>query len=259
MERIELPTIVPTDSELWSQRERDTFFMGVGSKARFSICIHQPDRILADVFAEGAHSEDALALSFLVTVLPHFLPAFDLEPFHGSGVIYRDKALGFFGSSKAGKSSVARALIRAGATLIADDCVAVDDELLVHPAPPVQRLRLPIAEDEQVLKLLEGRAYCLAPSSDRSRRLDAIFLLTRGSTSDLRRIDSLEAATGLLKHVRAPRSLKDIRQVRQLRLLRELALNTTTYEMSLAKVEDVVGLIKNLQSKGVDATVALTR
>jgi hypothetical protein len=63
-----------------------------------------------------------------------------LEVFHASAVAGEGGAVAFSGPSGTGKTSLALALVRRGATLLADDVLAVeqaDDELLAHPGTPV--------------------------------------------------------------------------------------------------------------------------
>jgi hypothetical protein len=74
-----------------------------------------------------------------------------LEVFHASGVVLHGKALLFAGPPGAGKSSLAAALVRAGAELLSDDAVALalsHGALTAHAGSVVLHLRA--AEDERL-------------------------------------------------------------------------------------------------------------
>lgn len=73
------------------------------------------------------------------------------EVLHASGVAMRGKAALFTGPPGAGKSSLAAALLRRGATLLSDDAVALelrDVTLLAHPGAGLLQLRA--AEHERL-------------------------------------------------------------------------------------------------------------
>jgi len=66
------------------------------------------------------------------------------EVLHASGVVVRGRAALFTGPPGAGKSSLAAALLRHGATLLSDDTVALEQcgpELLAHPGAALLQLR----------------------------------------------------------------------------------------------------------------------
>jgi hypothetical protein len=75
------------------------------------------------------------AIAFVFSVLPLVLPAWGVEPFHGSAVMTTRGALVVLGPSGAGKSSIAAALERRGCPLVADDTCAFDDDLVLRPGP----------------------------------------------------------------------------------------------------------------------------
>jgi hypothetical protein len=66
-----------------------------------------------------------------------------LLPLHASTVVYKDKCLVFAGRSGAGKSTIAAALIAAGASLVADDISVVDftnETPAIRPAFPTLKI-----------------------------------------------------------------------------------------------------------------------
>lgn len=82
---------------------------------------------------------------FLVgRALPFAAVASGLEVLHAGAVERDGGALAFTGPSGIGKSSVVAALLRAGAALLSDDALAVEDagaEVLAHPGPGALALR----------------------------------------------------------------------------------------------------------------------
>ncbi len=59
---------------------------------------------------------------------------------HGSGIVWNGRTIVVSGESGSGKSSLAEALLRDGAKLLADDMVAIDDAHMAMPAYPQQKL-----------------------------------------------------------------------------------------------------------------------
>jgi hypothetical protein len=95
---------------------------------------------------------DEAAVAFVFSVLPLVLPAWGIEPFHGSAVLTPAGALVILGPSGAGKSSVAAALESRGLPLLADDTCALDEDMVLWPGPAainprwVDALQPPIGE-----------------------------------------------------------------------------------------------------------------
>lgn len=63
-----------------------------------------------------------------------------LEPIHASAVVCGGEAIAFAAPSRAGKSSICAAMVRAGATFLTDDVLALEPHpdgagLLAHPGP----------------------------------------------------------------------------------------------------------------------------
>ena len=78
-------------------------------------------------------------------VLPFAAAVNGLEVLHASAVALRSGALALLGASGAGKTSLALALSRIGAQLLADDVVALESTegmLLAHPGAPVAGVAL---------------------------------------------------------------------------------------------------------------------
>jgi hypothetical protein len=77
------------------------------------------------------------------TVLGALMHQRRMLPIHASTVVYRDKCLLFAGISGSGKSTMAATLIKAGASLVADDISVIDfcdERPSVRPAFPMVRI-----------------------------------------------------------------------------------------------------------------------
>ncbi len=95
---------------------------------------------------------------FLVAQSLPFVAAMrGLEVFHASAVVLGGEAVAFTGPSGTGKTSLALALRRQGASLLADDVLAVEwagGELLAHPGAPVAAI-----ERAEARRLREERLW----------------------------------------------------------------------------------------------------
>ena len=138
---------------------------------------------------------------FLIAqVLPFVAVLRGLEVFHASAVAVEGRAVAFLGPSGAGKTSIAMALCRLGASFLADDVLAVEREgghLLGHPGAPVAGVASGEAERLRRRRLLDSGAILAADPREAMVRvapqqapvpLTAIFVLDRrlGSPSEPR-------------------------------------------------------------------------
>jgi hypothetical protein len=109
------------------------------SGPRYGRHVISPDGRRLRLIPEGAAPADWQR--FLIgQVLPFAAAVNGLEVFHASAVAFGSRALAIVGPSGAGKTSLALALARAGAVLLADDVLALEpgeDGLLAHPGTPV--------------------------------------------------------------------------------------------------------------------------
>jgi hypothetical protein len=77
-------------------------------------------------------------------VLPFVATLQGLEPWHASAVVLNGAGIALMAPSGVGKTTLAAALILAGARLLADDVIAVwtdGREAVMHPGPPLMSLR----------------------------------------------------------------------------------------------------------------------
>jgi hypothetical protein len=124
-------------------------------------------------------------------VLPFAAVLQGLEVLHAGAVVLDGEAVALSGPSGSGKTSLALALQRRGAQLLADDVVAVeraDSELLAHPGAPIAGIDLAEAErlGEQgegehagVLAVNAREQVARAALASEPAPLRALFLLDR--------------------------------------------------------------------------------
>ncbi|MGN6586626.1 MAG: HPr kinase/phosphorylase [Solirubrobacterales bacterium] len=126
-------------------------------------------------------------------VLPFAAVLQGLEVLHAGAVVLDGAGVAISGPSGAGKTSLALALVRRGAELLADDVVAVEragDEVLAHPGAPIagidheeaSRLRAAGGDEGGSLLAENGRErIARADVAERPAPLQALFLLERRS------------------------------------------------------------------------------
>lgn len=139
----------------------------------------------------GAGGMDDWQRLLVAQVLPFLAVLRGLEVFHASAVAVDDGAVAFLGPSGAGKTSVAMALCRLGATFLADDVLSLERDgrrLLGHPGAPVAGI-----DSEEVERLKGLHSFDFGPVLASSQReamvpvrphdaplpLTAIFVLDR--------------------------------------------------------------------------------
>jgi hypothetical protein len=138
---------------------------------------------------------------FLIAqVLPFAAVLRGLEVFHAGAVAVDGHAVAFLGPSGAGKTSIAMALCRMGATFLADDVLSVEREgerLLGHPGAPVAGIAGDEVERLQRLRSLDSGTVLASDPREAMVRvtpqrtpvpLRAIFVLDRrlGASSEPR-------------------------------------------------------------------------
>jgi hypothetical protein len=141
--------------------------------------------------APGEEGFEGWQRLLVAQVLPFAAVLQGLEVLHAGAVVVEGGAVAISGPSGAGKTSLALALVRQGARLLADDVVAIEragEELLAHPGAPITGI-----DREEAARLLAvgaGEAGSLLAENGRERvaraevaerpvPLRALFLLER--------------------------------------------------------------------------------
>lgn len=148
-------------------------------------------------------------------ILPLLLHARGYLCLHGSGVLTESGAVAFLADSGTGKSTIANALVAAGATLLADDAVVVDVSSTPCALPGVRTVRLNddsagvLLDDHRSLPMSRDGKYVIRqPALDASARmpLRAVYVLRRDPTGAqtenivTRELPPSVAALTLLRH-----------------------------------------------------------
>jgi hypothetical protein len=113
--------------------------------------------------APGEEGFEGWQRLLVAQVLPFAAALQGLEVLHAGAVVVEGEGVALSGPSGSGKTSLALALQRRGAELLADDVVAVEragEELLAHPGAPISGIDL--AEAERLGMQGEGERTVLA-------------------------------------------------------------------------------------------------
>jgi hypothetical protein len=228
----------------------------------FARILVSPDgtELLCEPEAEG--SEWCTLLS--AQALPLAATLRGLEVLHASGVVLGDDVLDggavlLAGPQGAGKSSLAAALLRGGATLLSDDTVALEERdgaLLAHPAGPLLQLRADEYErlSSQERAMLGPTATVLGKQRFRPGAIasaapfGALFLLQRSAHGvPMERIDAVDPfellASTFNLSVRTPERL-----IRHLDLAASLAATGRIYRLRVQPGVDATQLADVLRA-----------
>jgi hypothetical protein len=185
------------------------------------------------------------------------LHAAGIHSLHGSAVAIDGAAIAFVADSGTGKSTLAAALVAAGAYLASDDLVAAevcaDGTVLVRPGVPQLRLRddavghvarPALAHDVDEFRAADGKRVLTGLPAERVQRaslpLRAIYVLTRGSAAqasaaERERIGVTAAALALVRHAKLAPLLGGDELPVVLDRTAELARRVPIYSLRLAR------------------------
>jgi len=132
------------------------------------------NRISADgrnlLCTAGGAGADAWQRLLIAQVLPFAAVLRGLEVLHASAVVTGEGGVAFLGPSQAGKTSLAMAMCRRGATFLADDVLALElagESLIGHPGTAVAGVDR--AEADRMLEAGELRSRDVVAADDRER------------------------------------------------------------------------------------------
>jgi hypothetical protein len=141
--------------------------------------------------APGPRTTDWRAL-LAGQILPLVATVRGLEVFHAAGVVWGSRAYLLCGAQGVGKTSLAAHLVMAGAQLLSDDVMALDDSLGAHPGVAVLHIR--DRELQQIalgplpgltrLATVRGRTRLTAKHPASAQQLGAMYLLERAPAGE---------------------------------------------------------------------------
>ena len=125
-------------------------------------------------------------------VLPLAATVRGLEVFHAAGLVRDERAYLLCAAQGVGKTSLAAHLVAAGASLLSDDVVALDDRLIAHPGAAVLYVRDPELRNLgpgpvpglKRLGTTRGRAMFAVERPGRARPVGAIYFLERAGSGE---------------------------------------------------------------------------
>lgn len=224
--------------------------------------------------APGDVSVDAARLDIMSRVLATAMHAAGDVCFHASAVDLGGEAIAFLGAKGFGKSTIAWALVRAGARLLTDDTLRVqlDETPLAYPGVHELRLRrdvatrLPpdsrearIAGDRLVVDALEvdrlqdepvpiGALYLLAPVAD----------LPGSAAARVSALPPVPSALALVRHAKIAPLLVGAEAVelldRVVALARRVPVRLLEVARDFSRLDDVVADVLACHSDGVGAS-----
>ncbi len=213
-------------------------------------------------------SEVSARLDVLGRVLPMALHAEGLLTLHGSAVAVDGRAIAFLAPKYHGKSTLACALVSAGASLITDDALAVDPGPPAIARPGVHCLRLfadsaarlgvdgdgGVAAGKLNLHALPDERRMPTPAP-----LDAIYLLAPTTDEDApavarRPVDSILSAVSLVRHAKLGPLLGRSEAATLFDRAVSLARAVPVYELAivrdLARLDDAVSTLVGWHRSG---------
>ena len=225
--------------------------------------------------APAVVSEDAARVDIMGRVLATAMHAAGDVCFHASAVSIGDEAIAFLGAKGFGKSTLAWAMVRAGARLITDDTLRVqlDSAPLAHPGVHELRLRsdaaMRLPPDRHEARPVGDRLVVGALNVDQLQRdavpIGALYLLSPVSAlpgSAPVRISALPAvpsALSLVRHAKIAPLLTGSEAValldRIIALARRVPVRLLEVTRDFSTLDDVVAEVAACQSAGVGVSL----
>lgn len=216
-----------------------------------------------DGYVTGARL-DLAELRFLGPVLSYWFERRGLPTLHASVIALNGRAVAFVSRHGGGKSGLAAAMLRAGASLLTDDLLVLEelaDRWEVRPAYPEMRMwpdeaacfagppeRLPLVQEDS-----EKRRVAIGPGGfgsfrDASTPLSCIYLASRRPETaggvEIQPVSRSEALIELIRHSFSPRlveaaGLQPARLDRLARLVRSVPVRRLSYPSGFDRLPEV--------------------
>jgi hypothetical protein len=200
-------------------------------------------------------SDEAVRTDLISRVLATALHVAGMPVLHGSGVVAEGRALAFLAPKLHGKSTLATALVRAGALLLSDDALPVEAGAPPRARPGIHSVRLwndaaaRLAPDADHMALGTKRLLRELPSGSLARSaapLAAIYLLApapAGATEPVtrHRIATVPAALAIVRHAKLGELLAGSEAPSMLERAAAIAGAVPVYALRVARDLDRVG------------------
>lgn len=210
-------------------------------------------------------------LRFLGPVLSYWFESRGLSTFHASAVVVEGRAIAFMSRHGGGKSGLAAGMIAAGASLLTDDLLVLEERgglWEARPSYPQMRMwpdeaehflgnytNLPrVQRDSEKRNVVVGEGG-LGSFCDASTPLACIYLATRmeGEAVAIQPVSRGEALIELVRHSFSPRlmaaaGLQPARLDRLARLVRNVPVRRLLYPSGFERLAEVAGRILGADS-----------
>lgn len=223
-----------------------------------------------------AVSNDAARLDILGRVLATAMHAAGDVCFHASAVAIGGEGIAFLGSKGLGKSTLAWAMVRAGARLITDDTLRVqlDPCPLAHPGvhelrlradaaarlPPDPREARPVGDRLVVDALERGRLQSETVAMGALYLLSPVSRLPGSAAARVSELPAVPAALSLVRHAKIAPLLTGSEAValldRVVALTRRVPVRLLEVSRDFARLDDVVAEVVAWHADGVGAPVS---
>jgi hypothetical protein len=194
-----------------------------------------------EVFCErGAVPRERHERLLLAQALPLASALQGFEVLHAGAVAAGGEVAAFVGPSGAGKSTMATGMVRRGATLVADDVLALEctsDGLLAHPGPPMMVVRF--GDDLPGPELgSSDKVHVSMETIDGPLPLRRLYYLERGRSLQLERLEE-DGVRRVLSSMFAPYLATPDRLQRHLETAHLLSRHVELFRLQMPHTDDL--------------------
>jgi hypothetical protein len=219
-----------------------------------------------DYYLQGPN-RDLAELRFLGPVLSYWFERRGLPTFHASAVSVEGRAIAFASRHGGGKSGLAAGMIAAGASLLTDDLLVLEERdggWEARPSCPLMRMwpdeaehflgrfdDLPLVQKDSEKRSVAVGEGGFGTFHDASSPLACIYLATRvegANAVEIQPVSRSEALIELVRHSFSPRlveaaGLQPARLDRLARLVRSVPVRRLVYPSGFERLEEVASQI----------------